>query len=289
MIFRYPGGKNRKSIQNWILSLAPKSFKEYREPFVGGGGIFFAIDKQSWINDCNPDLMSVYQALKERPEEFIAACREIEPAKDGEPLSAAKPNSTHALAKGKAIYNARLLEVFNQFTEDDGMDPALRYFFVNRTVWGGRVIYDKKSRMYFSHPQGWDITTTQKLENAAQHLASTRITCGDYRPLLEEPGDDVWIYCDPPYVVNTKLSDAYKLYKFGFNESDHATFAEVVKRSPHKVAVSYDDCEMIRDLFAGSNFYTREWAYVGTSSSENQPNREKKRGKELIITNYKSA
>ena len=35
-IFRYPGGKSRRAVQQLILSYAPADYREYREPFVGG-------------------------------------------------------------------------------------------------------------------------------------------------------------------------------------------------------------------------------------------------------------
>jgi site-specific DNA-adenine methylase len=42
-IFRYPGGKGRKAVYTWILGHAPDVVAEYREPFVGGGGVFFRL------------------------------------------------------------------------------------------------------------------------------------------------------------------------------------------------------------------------------------------------------
>ena len=33
-IFRYPGGKTRKHIREWIRGYCPPDIKEYREPFV---------------------------------------------------------------------------------------------------------------------------------------------------------------------------------------------------------------------------------------------------------------
>ena len=38
---RYPGGKSRALKQ--ILPLIPVNMTEFREPFVGGGSVFFAI------------------------------------------------------------------------------------------------------------------------------------------------------------------------------------------------------------------------------------------------------
>src|ERR671925_337560 len=56
---RYPGGKSR-AIQQ-MKFLLPKEFKEYREPFVGGGSFFIYLKQKQpklkiWINDLNPEL-----------------------------------------------------------------------------------------------------------------------------------------------------------------------------------------------------------------------------------------
>ena len=72
-IFRYPGGKTRTRAKSWIMQSAPSHYSEYREAFVGGGGIFFDIDhsKARWINDKDEYLIAVYAALRDRPDQFI--------------------------------------------------------------------------------------------------------------------------------------------------------------------------------------------------------------------------
>jgi DNA adenine methylase len=297
-IFRYPGGKSGKTISDWILGHRPATIKEYREPFVGGGGIFFALSpkdvEKRWINDKNESLIAVYRALAERSDEFIKLCRTIPAAKEGEALSPARPDSKHQKAKGNAIHNARLLKVFNDFANDNDCDQALRYFFVNRTVWAGRVVYEQASRMYFSNHPGWNIAHTSKMEDAAKHLQGVRVTALDYSELLSAPGEDVWIYCDPPYVVNTNLTAKSRQYRYNFEMSDHEAFAVAVKASPHKIAISYDDDEdgIVRKLFPQDQFRYEEktWAYRGTAGDDSQAKVEgkqrKKTGREVLIMNY---
>ena len=154
-IFRYPGGKSKKSVRDKILTHFPKSYKEYRESMVGGGGIYFSIDPSinRWINDVDPYLMEVYKALKERPEKFIKMCRFI---------------PTQYKDESSDQYFLRLKNHFELFTTDDKCDQALRYFFIHRTVWSGRVNYSIKSRLYFSNPSGWNIIDTNRLEEAAE-------------------------------------------------------------------------------------------------------------------------
>jgi len=276
--FRFPGGKSKKSIRQRILKYAPKIYKEARFPFVGGGGIFFAIDPniKRWINDIDMDLMSVYIALKERSQEFIEECKKIEPQKLSEKLTSTKKG-------GKKIYNARLKKVFDQFVKDKNMDPALRYYFLNRVVWYGRVNYDLPSRLYYSNPQGWNIIKKDVLEKAAEFLKNTHITIGPYEKLLQQKGDSVFIFADPPYLKNTNLQRSSQLYKYGFTLEQHKKFAEDVQKCKHKVLITYDDNPLIRQMYPSSEGFTiieENWTYCGTSKSK------KEKGKELIIINY---
>lgn len=279
-IFRYPGGKSKKAVRDWILRHKPQGVREYREPFVGGGGIFFGVRdvERRWINDRHEGLVAVYAALRDRPREFIAACREIPPASPGD-------ERTGGGERGGQPVNARLKAVFDRLAFDPDADPALRYFFVNRTVFAGRVNYDIPSRLYFSNETGWDIAHSDRLERAARHVAGVRVTSGDFAPLLSEPGEDVWVYCDPPYVVNTEMTRTSQLYQYGFSEDDHRRFAAAVRASPHRVAVSYDDDGggFVRSLFPESEGFRvvcGSWAYSGTT------NETKEQGKELLILNY---
>jgi DNA adenine methylase len=280
-IFRYPGGKTRRNVREWITSHRPDGASEYREPFVGGGGVFFHVRsryEQVWINDKHTGLMEVYAALRDRPEEFIGMCREIEAASNSDPM-------TEEGVRGGAPKNARLSGEFDQLKLNKKCDQALRYYFVNRTVHGsGRVNYDIPSRLYFSNPNGWNIVTTDALDHAAECMEGVRTSSGDYRNLFEANGKDVWIYADPPYVINTGLAKSSQLYQHGFSPEDHKQFAKVVKACKHRVCISYDNDEdgLILSLFSGKKFHIVEgtWKYAGTSSEK------KKSGRELLILNY---
>ena len=280
MIFRYPGGKSKKSIREQIMMKFPKNYLEFRDAMVGGGGIFFSIpkDKKRWINDMDENLITVYQALKERPIDFIKKCREIEGPKKTDGLSPSKPN-------GKAKYNSRLKLEFDRLSKNRLEDPALSYLFVNRTVWAGRVNYEIESRMYFSNPQGWNTVHGPKMEKAAEIIKDAKITCGSYQKILEEEGSDVLIYIDPPYCVNTGLEKNSKLYKYNFEENDHIELSKNIKNCKHKVIISYDDSPFIRELYSDFNINKTTWTYCGTSSAKTH-SKTKRIGKELIITNY---
>lgn len=55
---RFPGGKSR-AVERIIALLPP--FREFREPMVGGGSVFFRVrqmypNRSYWINDLNYEL-----------------------------------------------------------------------------------------------------------------------------------------------------------------------------------------------------------------------------------------
>jgi len=280
MLLRFPGGKNKKSVVKKIMAYFPLFYKEYREIFCGSAGVFWNIDIsiKRWINDIDEDLISVYLALKNRPQEFIDLCRAIIPANKNEELTSAREG-------GRKIYNARLKKVFDDFVAHPEMDKALRYFFINRVNFAGRVNYDMPSRLYYSNPSGWNIVKTDKLEKAAELVKDAKITCGDYSLLLEEPGNEVFCYLDPPYYRNSSFSSGSKLYKYNFTKEDHVKLAEKVLKCQHKVLISYDDDKdgVIRSLYSDKmfNIYEESWTYSGTTLKN------KEIGKELIITNFR--
>ena len=280
-VLRFPGGKSKKSIRERILSHFPLSYDEIRFPFVGGGGIFFhtPTNKKRWINDIDRDLMGFYEALRDRPDDLINKCRAIEPHREEE--------ATQEISRGRKVYNARMREIFDRFAHDKNMDQALRFFFINRCGWGGRVNYDIDSRLYFSNPPGWSIVKTKKLEKASQILQNVKITSYDYSRLLKgKKKSKVLLYLDPPYFANTNLAQTSQLYKYNFTVEDHKKLSETVKKCHYYVIISYDNDDFIRRLYDNFNIYEEQWTYCGSSSGENQ-SKTKRKGSELIITNFK--
>lgn len=273
-LFRYPGGKSKSKVRRTIQGHFPKSYSELRDPFIGGGGLPLSMPTNltRWINDINPDLIAVYSALRDSPESFIRACRAIAPATTDEEMIRTKKGSR---------YPKRLHELFWQTAHDEQMDPALRYFILNRLGWNGRVMLepDRRKRMYFSNPEGWNIVRGDTLEQAARKLANVRITCGDFAPLFLEPGQGVLVTADPPYVRDSELAQSAKLYEFGFSMNDHKRLRDIAFRSPHSVCMTYDDHPIVRELYRGWHFYPVSWHYCGTITNRRQ-------GQELIVTNY---
>jgi len=258
-IFRYVGSKSKPQAREAIGRALPDKYSEFRECFVGGGSIFFATpaSKRRWVNDLHPELIAVYQALRDRPEEFIALCNAISSENEID-----------------------LRSQFKRLLEDESFDPAVRYFILNRLSFNGRVRLDSayRHRTFFSNPKGLNILNSGRLQIASEILQDVTITCLDFEHVFDAAGEDVLVFADPPYVRDTKLSPSSKLYQKGFTVEDHHRLKSCVDRCPHNVLLTYDDDPMIRELYRQYEITQATWTYTG--------NTKRIAGRELIITNY---
>jgi|TARA_R110000744_G_C19198133_1_gene544652 DNA adenine methylase len=84
-LFIWAGGKN-KMLKHYIPILPSPlemSIKSYVEPFFGGGAMFIHImkhhqPKEVYINDINPDIVSIYECIKNNYNEFLKRVIDLE-------------------------------------------------------------------------------------------------------------------------------------------------------------------------------------------------------------------
>ena len=72
---RYPGGKSRAITKMSRFLPDMNKYKEYREPFLGGGSVALYITKtyphlEVWVNDLYEPLANFWQQLQHEPDEI---------------------------------------------------------------------------------------------------------------------------------------------------------------------------------------------------------------------------
>lgn len=76
-LLKYPGGKEKEL--NYILPALPKKIKNYYEPFVGGGAVYFSVQAETYfINDKSDELILLYQMVQNQDPEFFEKLEAIE-------------------------------------------------------------------------------------------------------------------------------------------------------------------------------------------------------------------
>ncbi len=258
---RYPGGKSRAI--KFITPLIPE-FKEYREPFVGGGSVFVYLkqkypNRRFWINDIYENLYHFWKQLQQNPEKLI---HQIQYWKDNSEI-------------GKDLHKY-LIENIDSF---DNLNKAAAFFVFNRITFSGTTESGGFSNAAFN--KRFTQSSIKRVKQLSWILSKTKITNLDYQRVLEAEGEKVFIFLDPPYYSATKSALYGKngnLHKI-FN---HERFAEVLKNTKHKWLITYDDSEYIRDLFSFGNI--KEWNL--TYGMRNVGDNGNQKGKELFISNY---
>ncbi len=268
---RYPGGKSRALKQ--ILPLVPLNISEFREPFVGGGSVFFAIRslfqdriKSYWINDLNYDLYCFWKEVRDNVPDLIATLREIRAtAIDGRALFEELTE-----AKDELNQNRNALSEFQR---------AVRFFVLNRITFSG--IVDSGGFSQSAYEKRFTDSSIERVKNISPYLARTKITNGDYTEALCQDGDNVFIFLDPPYWKATE-SKLYGVRGTLHTAFDHAQFAENMRKCPHKWLITYDDSPIIRELFAFAEI--QEWTLQYGMNNYRKTSAAK--GDELFIKNY---
>lgn len=197
-ILNYPGAKWGMASQ--IVSLMP-AHRSYLEPFFGSGAVLFnkppsAIET---VNDIDGDITNFFTVLREQTDELAKAI-------------SLTPYSR---------------EVFDDAHENRGVTPFERaYKFAIRSKMGhGFKTYQKTGFKIdvFARERSYCVDCWNKmpsqLADAAARLKGVQI---ENRPALELVKkfnhSNVLIYCDPPYLLNTRGG---KQYRHEMNEQDH--------------------------------------------------------------------
>lgn len=255
--FRYAGGKFY-ALKHIMPFMDCVPHDEYREPFVGGGSVFFAKKKArlNWINDLEPDLIKVYKAMQDRSivDKIV------------------KKLSTE-------IANRERFEEMKRFTPTSFFEQVYRTYYLNRTAYCGIInkpawgYMEKKS----APPSNWG----KFLIDVLPKLQDVKITNLDFSDVIEAPaeGNSVLMYLDPPYFK----ADQKRAYTQSFVLEDHIRLAELLRHTDFYFCLSYDDVEEVRDLYSWAYIHKVSWLY----NTANKKGESRKKGDELVITNYR--
>ncbi|MBZ0189043.1 MAG: DNA adenine methylase [Candidatus Obscuribacterales bacterium] len=269
---RYPGGK-QKAIKQ-ISPMLPKSAFEYREPMVGGGSVFFHVRsigfaKSYWINDEFEELVSFLKTVKNKTK-----CKML--MQDLEEL---RRDFDSADDVKKFYHLARKEEPTDKYRQ------ALLFFFFNRVTFSGTTRAGGFSSQ--ASIKRFTRSSIERLDKLPEAMQDTRITHGDFQNVIQAPGEDVFLFLDPPYFTAKKLYGRDgKLHEF-----DHERLADLLKNTPHRFLITYDNCQEIRDLYTWAHLKSKNEIDISQWSLQYGMNncgldKSSKLGEELFIKNY---
>ena len=212
--------------------LKDRRLSRYVEPFVGGGAVFFAINKKygfetAHICDSNEELVLAYRVVKTNVDALIDALRSLEirffetPPEERSPL----------------FYSIR--EDFNNRKEktdflhyhSSWIQRTAELIFLNRTCFNG--LFRVNSLGWFNVPFGRyknpRILDERTLYEASASLQNTEISTGDFTTCEKFVDSNTFVYLDPPYRPLNRTSKFTGYSKTGFSDADQVRLAEFFK------------------------------------------------------------
>ena len=266
--FRWAGGKfyARKLILECMLE-----HKNYCEPFVGGGSIFFAKDRvdSNILNDKDDELVNCYQVIRDDLEDLIELLNGVPASKE-----------LHGYYK-------------NEYKPKTDLERAFRYYYLNRVSYSGimnmKNCYWGYGEKYSMRPENWP----PHLRTVSDRLQGVEFRCEDFESLIDGLEDGTFLFVDPPYYN----ADQNKFYEHFFNLDDHVRLTECLRRNSQRLdfLITYDNSEEVRELYSWCHsIEDKEWNYT-ISRTDDQKNNKKLadghksgryKGKEIFITNY---
>ncbi|EAZ5991669.1 DNA adenine methylase [Salmonella enterica] len=221
---------NKTAIMPELIKHLPANAPRLVEPFAGSCAVMMATDFPAYlVADINPDLINMYQQIKNDPEFFIMIAQGL-----------FKQNSKDSFG--------RIRHSFNYGKSSGNVWRAAAFLYLNRHCYRGLCRYNKSGG--FNVPYGNYKSPYFPLDEIlafAQKACRATFVCASYAKTLEMLRDGDVIYCDPPY------DETFSNYHTaGFSVADHRLLASILEDKSlqgHQVILSNSDTKLTRSLY----------------------------------------
>ncbi|MCP4429133.1 MAG: DNA adenine methylase [Chloroflexi bacterium] len=261
---KWAGGKRRLLPQYAPYFPSPEEVNHYFEPFIGSAAAFFHWRfPQATLSDQNEKLIEVYQMVQKNVEGVIAALKKHRNEVD-------------------YYYEVRAQVPLSP------VERAARIIYLNKTCYNG--LYRENQKGAFNVPFGRyknpKICDELRLRQASRALRDATLMVSDFAKAVEAAVAGDFVYFDPPYAPLSQTSNFTSYNKTGFDRSDQARLAEIVRQLTAKkvrIALSNSSAPLVYELYGRS-----EYRMIDIQARRNINSKANGRGpvKELLILNY---
>jgi DNA adenine methylase len=233
---KWAGGKRQllKALgERFPEALKEGTIKNYYEPFLGSGAVFFDIIQQypiekAFLFDVNPALVTTYRVLQSAPAALIRRLKKME--KDYRSRTA--ENRAAFFYEQRAAFNALFPWKPTQRAGKKQLETAALFIFLNKTCYNG--LYRVNASGLLNTPAGAYknpvICDEENLLQASRLLSAATIQLADFSKALKNIEPASFVYFDPPYrpVSKTAYFTAYN--QSGFGDERQQALADLYRR-----------------------------------------------------------
>lgn len=294
---KWAGGKSQ--LKSQLVKLFPSQLingeiKQYFEPFLGSGAIFFHVFqkykvKSALLYDVNPDLILTYQVVQRDVDYLIDELEELE--QNYLSMSSSKREVFYYDIREKFNANKKLNS--RNLYSKDFVSTASQFIFLNKTCYNG--LYRVNSKGNFNVPIGRykepRIFDRQNMLSASKLLAIAEIRVGEYHKIFDDVSKDAFVYLDPPYRPISETSHFRSYTNASFDDSQQKELRDFYKALDSKGAFVMLSNSDPKNQDSNDNFF--EDLYEGYDISRikalrkiNSVSGSRGRINEIVVRNY---
>jgi DNA adenine methylase len=256
-LIKWSGGKSDEI--KFFEKYFPATFDRYIEPFIGGGSVYFYLNKDnSVISDVHKELIDFYRNIGNGNGKEIYEFMNTNPNNE------------------ETYYKIR-----DEMEINDDLDSAKRFYYQRKTCFRGMMRYNKSG--HFNIPFGKYKTISYNeliYENYEKLLNNTQILNDDFETIFEKFNDENnFMFLDPPYDSN--FTD-YGYCKFG--KEEQIKLSNLFKTTKNKCLMIIGKTELIMELY--KDFIVDEYDKKYKFKLYNNRVGDEINTKHLIIKNY---
>jgi DNA adenine methylase len=245
-----------------------KQYKEFREPFIGGGSVALEVTKRYpsidiWVNDLYNPLYTFWCFLRDDPKELHRCIKSYK-----------EEYNTPELAR--QLFNEMKIQLNHPEAED--FYRAVAFYIINKCSFSG--LTESSSFSPQASVSNFSMNNIEKIPEYGNLIKDWKITNYSYESLLSNY-KDVFVYLDPPYDIKDNLYGRKGSMHKGF---DHDKFAADCDQFICPQLVSYNNSNLVKERFQG--WTVGEFAHTYTMRSTGSYNTDQASRHELVVYNY---
>ena len=292
-ILKWVGGKTQ--IVDKLLQEFPTEINNYREIFLGGGSVLFAlldrvkkcetqIHGKIHAYDANDSLISVYKNIQTNHEELYNGVQELikEMNECGDGEINRKPANIQEATSAKENYYYWIRNKYNHLTDKKTTTASAMFIFLNKTCFRGVFrVGPNGFNVPYGHYNNPEIVKKEHLDEIHQLIQGVVFECCDFTKSLASIETNDFIYLDPPYAPEKETSFV-GYTENGFSMESHQNLFGLLNATNATWMLSNADVKLVRDNFTDEKYKIES---IVCKRSINSKNPEAK-AKEVIIKNY---
>ena len=267
---KWVGGK-RQVIDKYLYKYFPIDFKNYIEPFVGGGAVLFYLQpSKAIINDFNFELITTYEVIKNDVKNLIK-----------------KLDIYHQQHSKEFYLKLRKEKLTNT------LDIAARFIYLNKSGYNG--LYRVNSKNEFNVPFGnkpkekLKLYDKENLLSLSKYFNNNQILFfnDDFEKAIDKAKKGDFVFCDPPYDYEDNKNGFVTYTDKGFDKKEQIRLSNKLKQLDKKGIkwmLTNHNTKLINDLYKDFHIVP----IITNRNVNSKGDGRKNQGDEVIIMNYQN-